>query len=491
MAANGSSGAARFERLRHVVRRLTIRGALLVGFGLLLILWVVSGADLVRRLNEVEARAAAVNARLIQTEDLLSTISSQVLLGSVYLRDALLDTPDTADYYREQLERSRATIDRALAAYSPAVQSPGERSSFRDLKVELQEYWEAVLPLLSWDSGRRAIEARAVLRGRVIPKREVIIRISERIRTLNRAAADERQAEVARIYSVVRRRVWEASLEVLLIGGCVAFLVTRYAGRLEHRILDNTRNLQRLSAKLVRAQEEERRSIARELHDEIGQELTGVKVELSVAERSIEHETGTSHPLAEARVMVDRALQTVRDLSQLLHPPMLDDLGLASTLEWFLVAFWKRTGIATEFDQDEEEEDRLVPELEMCLYRIVQEATTNIVRHAEAQACRVSLRRSGARLRLVIEDDGRGFDPAEAPASGARSGLGLLGMQERVAGFGGAFRVDSAPGRGTRVVADVPRLLRPALEDVGIRDEVTHAQAPTKGAADVPASSRR
>jgi signal transduction histidine kinase len=491
MAVNGSPGGARSEGLRNVVRRLTIRGVLLAGFGLLLVLWVLAGADLLRRLSEVETRATAVNARLIRTEDLLSTISSQVLLGSVYLRDALLDTPDTADYYREQLERSRATIDRALAAYNPAVESRGERSSFDNLKVELQDYWDTVLPLLSWDSGRRAIEARAVLRGRVIPKREVIIRISERIRTLNRAAADERQAEVARIYAVVRRRVWEASLELLLIGGCVAFLVTRHAGRLEHRIVENTRNLQRLSARLVRAQEEERHSIARELHDEIGQELTGVKVELSVVERSLENETRSTRPLADARVMVDRALQTVRDLSQLLHPPMLDDLGLRPTLEWFLVSFSKRTGIAVEFDQDEEDDGRLVPELEMCLYRIVQEATTNIVRHATARACRVSLRRSGANLRLVIEDDGRGFDPAEVLAGGARSGLGLLGMQERVAGFGGTFRVDSAAGHGTRVVADVPRLLRPAPDDVEIHDEAPDAQAPPEGATDVPASARR
>ena len=345
MAVQGRSETRRFRAWRHALDRLTIRGALLVGFGLVLALWLISGADLVRRLTEVEARASAVSARLIRTEDLLSTISSQVLLGSVYLRDALLDTPDTADYYREQLQRTRGTIDQALAGYVPVIDSPGERATFNQLKLELEDFWDTVLPVLSWDSGRRATDARAVLRGRVIPKREVIIRISERIRALNRAASDEQHAEVARIYSVLKRRVWEASLEVLLIGGLVAFLVTRYAGRLEHRILENTKSLQRLSAKLVRAQEEERRTIARELHDEIGQELTGVKVELAVVERSLEADAKPRNLLAEARLMTDRALQTVRDLSQLLHPPMLDDLGLDATLEWFLVSFSKRTGV--------------------------------------------------------------------------------------------------------------------------------------------------
>jgi signal transduction histidine kinase len=216
-----------------------------------------------------------------------------------------------------------------------------------------------------------------------------------------------------------------------------------------------------------------------------------VKVELSVVERSLESGTRSSHPLADARVMVDRALQTVRDLSQLLHPPMLDDLGLAATLEWFLVSFSKRTGIAAELDQDEEDADRLVPELEMCLYRIVQEATTNVVRHAEAHTCRVSLQRSGARLRLAIEDDGHGFDPADVLTSVGRSGLGLLGMQERVAGFGGTFGVDSAAGRGTRVVADVPRLLRPTPEEIEAGDAPDGRAPSAEGATDVPASSRR
>lgn len=454
--------------LRGIVSRLTIRGLLLAGFGLLLVLWLVSGADVLRRLSEVQARASAVNARLIQTEDLLSAISSQVLLGSVYLRDALLDTPDTADYYREQLQRTRASIDQALAGYLPVIDSPSEQATFRQLKGELQDYWDTVLPVLSWDSARRATDARALLRRRVIPKRELIIRISDRIRQLNRTAATEQQAEVAAIYAAVRLRVWEASLEVLLIGACVAFLVTKYAGRLERRIVENTRNLQRLSARIVNAQEEERRSIARELHDEIGQELTGVKVELSMVERALEAGTQSADPLADARLMTDRALHTVRDLSQLLHPPMLDDLGLPATLEWLLGSFSKRTGITTDFAQDEAD-DRLVPELEICLYRIVQEATTNIARHSGAHTCRVALRRPPGSVRLTVEDDGHGFEVAKVLAPAARSGLGLLGMQERVTGFGGTFRVESSAGHGTRVVVEVPALLRPVPEEVELQ----------------------
>lgn len=461
--------------VRAAVSGLTIRAVLLVGFGLLLVLWLVSGADLLRRLSEVQTRASAVTTRLIQTEDLLSAISSHVLLGSVYLRDALLDTPDTADYYREQLLRTQASIDHALSAYTPALDPPGEQTTLNELRGELQAYWDTVLPVLSWDSGRRATDARAFLRRRVIPKRDLIIRISDRIRALNRAATNERQAEVARIYAAVRLRVWEASLEVLLIGTCVAFLVTRHAGRLERRIVEYVRNLQRLSARLVHAQEEERRAIARELHDEIGQELTGVKVELSMVDRALGAGTHSASPLAQARIMTDRALQTVRDLSQLLHPPMLDDLGLSATLEWFLSSFSRRTGISTDFTQDDTE-DRLVPELEMCLYRIVQEATTNIVKHADARACRVSCRRPPGRVLLIVEDDGRGFEASTTVPGPGAGGLGLLGMRERVTGFAGSFRVESTPGQGTRVLVDVPALVRPAAEEVDVQRESTPAR---------------
>ena len=450
-------GLRRFGSLRLWLDRLTIRAVLLAGFSLILVLWIAAGLDVFRRLNEVERRAAAVRARLMQAEDLLSAVRAHVLLGSVYLRDALLDAPETGEQYRRRLEMTRAAIREALAGYATLIETAGERETLNQLEKEIEEYWEALLPLVSWDSARRATEARRILRERIIPRREVIIRISERIRALNRTATEAQQAQIARLYSLVRRRVWELGLEVLLIAALVAAIVTRHAGRLERRILHNTRILHRLSAQLVRAQEDERRTIARELHDEIGQELTGVKVELSVAERALEAGTRVANPLAEARAMTDRALQTVRNLSQLLHPPMLDDLGLVATLDWFVASFSRRTGIVAEF-RHAGADVRLAPELEMCLYRLVQEATTNIARHAAARTCRVSLDIDSPTVRLLVQDDGRGFDPEEILASAGRGGLGLLGMRERVAGFDGRLKIDSESGKGTLIVVELPAI---------------------------------
>lgn len=174
-------------------------------------------------------------------------------------------------------------------------------------------------------------------------------------------------------------------------------------------------------------------------------------------ERVLEPEDRARNILGEARSITDHALQTVRDLSQLLHPPLLDDLGLAVTLDWYLAGFSKRTAVTTEL-VCEGLEARLTPEIEMCLYRITQEALTNVARHSEATSCRVYLRRSSDHVALTVEDNGKGFDVRQATAPLSRPGLGLLGVRERVAGFGGQMRVESAPGAGTRLTVDLPAL---------------------------------
>ena len=212
------------------------------------------------------------------------------------------------------------------------------------------------------------------------------------------------------------------------------------------------RELERLSSQLMQAQEDERRRIARELHDEIGQALTALKLELAIAERSATPSARSS--LTEARAITDRALQSVRDMSQLLHPSMLDDLGLPDTATWYLRGFSRRTGITSELVV-ERLERRLDPEVESCTYRIIQEALTNVARHAEASLCRVEIARVDSSLRIRIEDDGKGFDESSDPTPTSR-GLGLVGVRERVARLGGTLRVESNLGVGTRLMVDLP-----------------------------------
>ena len=261
-----------------------------------------------------------------------------------------------------------------------------------------------MLEVLESRSARGYEEARLLLQRRIVPQREVVIRASEEVQALNREAFVQQQDTVAEVYRVMQRRVWQQLGLALVASLGIALLASLYAGRLERQLrlqrardAQNTDDLQRLSAKLITAQEEERRSIARELHDEVGQVLTAIKVELAVAQTAIEASGVSARVLEDARVITEGALQTVRDLSHLLHPAMLDDLGLAAALDWYFRGVSKRYDLRTEF-QHEGMQERLAMETEVAAFRIVQEALTNVVKHARATSCRVALRRQGQRL---------------------------------------------------------------------------------------------
>ena len=295
-----------------------------------------------------------------------------------------------------------------------------------------------------------------------MPKREGVMRVSEEIQALNRSAFVQQQLDIASLYRATQQRVWQTVGLALAASIAIAFLATLYAGRLEQRLqrqrardVETARDLQRLSSQLLTAQEEERRSIARELHDEVGQVLTAIKVELAIAERSLQAAGGNTASLHDARVITDGALHTVRDLSRLLHPSMLDDLGLPATIDWYLKGFGRRHGVRIELLHNGMEE-RLPPETEAAVYRIVQEALTNVAKHAQATTCRVFLQRLTNTVLVTIEDDGVGFRPEEVNQPGASRGIGLVGIRERVAQLRGELRLESGPGKGTRLTVEVP-----------------------------------
>ena len=169
-------------------------------------------------------------------------------------------------------------------------------------------------------------------------------------------------------------------------------------------------------------------------------------------------------------------LHTVRDLSHLLHPALLDDLGLAAATEWYLKGFGKRHGVRTDLLHDRMDE-RLAPETEAAVYRIIQEALTNVAKHANATSCRVYLQRLTNTLLVTIEDDGVGFDPAETRSPDGTHGLGLVGIRERVAQLHGTVRLESGSGRGTRLTVELPAEARPGAGDVPSAEPTHHETA--------------
>jgi signal transduction histidine kinase len=208
-------------------------------------------------------------------------------------------------------------------------------------------------------------------------------------------------------------------------------------GNERDRLAERTSELEQLTGLILRVQEDERRRVARELHDEAGQVLTAVKIELELDGRT------------EAGAMVGRALAQVRDVSNLLRPSVLDDLGLVPALRALTDDFAGRTRIAVTLDLDGASR-RLAPEVEVVIYRVVQEALTNVARHAGASAARVEVLRDAQAVRLAIEDDGRGV------ADDVRPHLGWLGMRERVAALGGRLTIGRGNSGGVRVDADIP-----------------------------------
>jgi signal transduction histidine kinase len=223
----------------------------------------------------------------------------------------------------------------------------------------------------------------------------------------------------------------------------------------ERELRTANQRLQNLSRQLLDVQERERRFIAHELHDEIGQLLTVTKLDLQAAKDSAD-DASRNQLLEESISALDRLLEQIRSLSLELRPPMLDDLGLVPALRWFVKHQGERAGLRTNFFADSLP-NRLDPAREIACFRLVQEALTNVARHACAKSVRVEMRFAGGEVHIIIRDDGAGFD-AKAIRQQAERGasLGLLGMEERVRLVGGQFNCQSAPGQGTEIHADFP-----------------------------------
>jgi signal transduction histidine kinase len=441
---------------------LSIKAAVFLGFGMILALWIFAWVQLSHRIAEAQNHASAINARYVKAQDTLASIRTQVLTATVAFRDALLDpNQNNIENYRKQLEQTYSGVDQLLHAYEPVTEANAEGEEFSRLREEIDAFRTTMLDVLGGDRSQWLAEARNLLRQRVTPRRDIVIAVSERVQALNRAVYVEQQSEIANIYRSVQRVLWQVLGLALAIGVGVAVLAVLYAGRLEQRLrrqmtrdFELAHDLQNLSAKLVTVQEQERRHIARELHDEIGQALTAIKVELAYAQRSIEGVTGPTTILQSARTITDSALHQVRDLSSLLHPAALDEFGLVSAVEAYLKTFGKRHGLLTELIH-ERMDGRLAPDIEAAVYRIVQEALTNVAKHAKATECRVYLVRLPEALRVSVEDNGVGFNAA-ALRSSDRRGLGLIGIRERASHLQGAAVIDSTPGRGTRVTVELP-----------------------------------
>jgi signal transduction histidine kinase len=434
-----------------------MRGGLVLGFGGLLILLILSGLSALRALSKVQNANQTSLRQFLAKNQQLDEIRAAVYLSGTYLRDYLLE-PDRAkaEQSRRLLIDANARIQ-SLLADNGALSVAGDHEMFEALKRELRDYWQTMEPVLSWSPEQRRRQGLRFLDDEVFPRRSNTLAIADNIRSLDRQQLMRRDEELLSQFSGVRGQLVLALVVMLLVGMGQAYFSTAHLLRLEKQTLKHLQEvtearqeLKDLSAKLVATQENERKSISRDLHDAVGQSMSAVQFELhdlAVALRPYDRELRDR--VDRVRELVESSLAVIRNMALLLRPAMLDDLGLAAALGWLAREIARPTGLRIQVQADDLPPD-LPDEHKTCVFRIVQEALHNVQQHANANAVEITVRASDSWLVVTVQDDGRGFQRGRA------HGLGLTGIHERAEGLGGSVKITSGPGKGTLIEVALP-----------------------------------
>jgi signal transduction histidine kinase len=461
-APRGSAGSQ--TRAARVVRPFleSPRLALLIGFGGLLFIMAVAGVDAWRVLAQYRRSDSQIRSHYLAQNHALNDVRSDLYLSGTYVRDYLLEpNPSRAEAYRTSLEELRRHMDAALEAYGRQT-NPND-AHYSALRGELTDYWTILAPIFHWNADERRRSGYAFLRDEVFLRRQRMLSVADQIAAINEQQLTAGNDQAALLLLRFQARLLVTLIAALVVGLGMALFSTRkilgleQQSRLRYEEAARARSqLEDLSARLVQAQETERRALSRELHDEVGQSLSAVLVELRnlSAAQSNRPQTQPRKQIEAAHIetikgLVENTVRVIRNMSLLLRPSMLDDLGLLPALKWQARECSKLTSmdvnVAAELDSD-----NLPDDYKTCIYRVVQEALHNCARHSQAKAIRIKVQQQPERLLLTIQDDGLGFDAQQT------KGLGLLGIQERAARLGGVCDIHSAPGSGTIISVELP-----------------------------------
>ena len=428
-----------------------------LGLGSLVVLTAVSLLVSSQRAQEIYAQLDALGAHHRQVEANLRKLRSDVNLSGIFVRDYLLDiVRERAPEYRQQLAEFRRTNMTTLAELRTLVQHDDRISS---LQTRLDEYWATFDPLFDWTPAEKIMRSAAFLRREVVPRREAALTIAQEIEELNNANVASQREEVSRRYAAFRAELQRLLWQTMLLGITVAIVVVVRLRVLERRSENAEKQMRELSQQLVNTQEEERKNLSRELHDHVAQVLTGLRMELGRLERL---SPVVAPGVAECKALVDDMFRTVRNLALGLRPSMLDDFGLQAALEWHTRDCMSRYAIDVDLQTDGNF-DALPDKHRTCVYRVVQEATTNCIRHAEAKKIQIRIDAQGDQLRVRVSDDGRGLDPHQR-----RRGLGLRGIDERVKELHGTMTISNAPAGGTTVLVCLPLPVLPSATELDV-----------------------
>lgn len=443
-----------------MVKKLGRRAVLRAGYGAVIGVLVLSLVEAYFILSSTSQQHVEIFRHYVDEEETLTTLRRNLWLAGNYVRDFFIqNTPEQAALLAGQLrsmrDEDRKELDH-LAQISPQSQE------FPKLRRSLEEFWDVVLPVPGMLHTTDA-EQYAFLQREIVPRRGELYAALVALSSADqqRLQENEKQFSDART-DAAERLLLMIGLSVLL---CilVASISIRHSENLEQQAeqhyaaVEQARTeLQQLSARLIEVEEDGRRRLARELHDEIGQSLALLQIEVSHAQTALQGSPADLRErLQRARALAETTVQSIRDLSVLLRPALLDDLGLVPALQFQVEHFVRRSEIACEF-VEEDVAEHLPDGLKTCVYRVVQEALHNCEKHSGATRVEVSVRQGAKDLVAEVQDNGRGFVVNEKRTLQKTAGFGLLGMRERAALAGGSLTIDSAPEQGTRIVLRIP-----------------------------------
>ncbi len=438
-----------------------LRFALIVGLGGMALIFFLATIDAVRLLDAMRAENKILRDSALQRTNHLASIRSSILLTHTYLGDYFLDSdPRNSRDYLAKVQEAWSQLSSDLASYRSTTLD--EQVLVKRLGDLLDQHWQRISLAMSSSSDGRP-RAASFYKEEILPLRTSIVEITTQLEGIDakQTASTETQiqGEFERLGSQLNIALSAGLGAALLLAiGCLLYIfrIERQNSHRYQEVLRARKALEQLSARLVDAQETERRTISRELHDQVGQTLNALLVDAANLAKRIQADDAVSlRYLDNIRTFADSSVNSIRDIALLLRPSMLDDLGLIPALEWQAREVARRSGIKVTVAA-ENVPDALPDELRTCIYRVVQEALHNMARHSGANSAVVTVRQDDGSLFLSVEDDGRGFD------SERKRGLGTLGMEERVRQLGGRLEVRSAPGKGTTLSVTLPILVAAA-----------------------------
>ena len=468
---------------------MTLARLLVAGYSVIFLLVLATAALMLARSNKIPPDVEESNRFKQYQEEvqLLTVLREPLNQGQNALRDLLLSwNGDRITVFDRRIKAAQTVAEEGLLRLQTRTSITPDVVS--DLHQLFATYWNAIEQPRMWTEQQRRQRAAMFIAQELQPSRWGVNRLLQQHIDRSETARKEMEA----IWENRRERLIIANLGVLVVlmivvigTGALTYRYSRESARerlQKYEELKRSRtDLEQLSARLMVIQENERKRLSRELHDGIGQILTALRMEIShLYSMEASGENQGKERLHRARNLAEEAMRTVRDIALLLRPTLLDDLGLEPALRWQAEDFATRTGFHCVFRCSGIPDDP--PEaVKTCVYRVVQESLNNCQKHASPTMVSITIGQKDRILMVAVEDDGYGFE-MKANGTPARSvGLGILGMKERVAMLDGKLLIQSAPGRGTKVMLSLPMNDALSCDKPEVPGENPHVNTHTAG----------